>query len=316
MLGHRLAFVVLAAGLLLVPKPALAVPYTLGNVFASVASGTVTEFTPTGTFVQSMTNSSGFTTGSAFDAAGHLYVTAFSTNFVSVFHHSGTFTGTFGSGYSTPESIVFDASGNVYVGNVGGGIRKFDSSGTFLGTFAPGVRIDFMDLTADQSTMYYGQEGQAVHAWDLTTNMAAPDFAALPGCQAFGMRILADGGLLVACGGDIRRTNSAGTTIQTYDDTGNNSWFALNLDPDGTSFWSGDFSTSEICRFDIAAGTNLGCFSTGTGTSTLFGLSVFGEITQGGPGPSAEVPEPGTMLLVGSGVAALIARRRRLGRRA
>ena len=86
--------------------------------------------------------------------------------------------------------------------------------------------------------------------------------------------------------------NAAGTVIQTYDFQGLDLWFALNLAPDGTSFYSGDFGGGDIYRFDIASGTVLDSQNTGTGGSTLFGLAVAGEITVGGL-PSG-VPEPST----------------------
>src|SRR5216683_875122 len=52
--------------------------FTVGDVFASVSSGMVKEFHPTGTFVQTLsTGLGGFTTGSAFDsvsASANFYV--------------------------------------------------------------------------------------------------------------------------------------------------------------------------------------------------------------------------------------------------
>ncbi|MBK7253801.1 MAG: hypothetical protein IPI04_07755 [Ignavibacteria bacterium] len=89
----------------------------------------------------------------SFDSAGSLYVTNFSANSVSRFDINGNLIGTFGSGYSTPEMIIFDSSHNAWVGNTGGGFRKFDALGNFLGVRASGTRVDFMDLQPDQSTM-------------------------------------------------------------------------------------------------------------------------------------------------------------------
>src|SRR6516162_2048905 len=53
------------------------IQYTFGDVFVSVGNGQVVEFTPTGSVVQTLNDGSGsaFTTGSAFDSAGNLYVT-------------------------------------------------------------------------------------------------------------------------------------------------------------------------------------------------------------------------------------------------
>ncbi|MBK8983190.1 MAG: hypothetical protein IPM38_12930, partial [Ignavibacteria bacterium] len=93
------------------------------------------------------------------------------------------------------------------------------------------------------------------------------------------LRIRLNGDVLVAMGTNILRLNAAGTTIQTYDVAGENSWFGLNLDPDGTSFWSADFTTSNVYRIDIATGNVITTYNTGTANGTVFGIAVAGEIT-------------------------------------
>ncbi|MGB3018077.1 MAG: T9SS type A sorting domain-containing protein, partial [Ignavibacteria bacterium] len=165
------------------------------------------------------------------------------------------------------------------VGNIGGGFRKFDATGAFIGVVGAGTRIDFADLQADQSTMLYTQEGQRIGRWDVVNNVALTDFATGLGGQAYALRIRTNGEVLLANGATVLRLSSAGAVIQTYDVAGQNSWFALNLDPDGTSFWSADFSTSNVYRIDIASGNVISTFNTGTGNGTVFGLAVAGEIT-------------------------------------
>jgi sugar lactone lactonase YvrE len=150
---------------------------TAGDVFASLSGGLVNEYTSAGAFVQTLnTGLGGFTTGSAFDSAGNFYVTDFSSSAVSKFNNNGVLQGTFGSGYSTPEDILFDGSGNVFVGNTGGGLRKFNSSGVFQSTFAASSRIDWFDLNASETIMYFTDEGgSAIHRWNMTTNTALTD---------------------------------------------------------------------------------------------------------------------------------------------
>jgi len=70
-----------------------------------------------------------------------------------------------------------------------------------------------------------------------------------------------------------------GGITRIYDAPGQDCWFALNLDPDGTSFWSADFCTSMVYKFDIESGTVLRSFSTGTPANTVFGLVVNGEFS-------------------------------------
>jgi hypothetical protein len=254
--------------------------FQTGDVFVAVASGSVQWRRPNGTLVQTLNGGlGGFTTGMAFDSAQSLYVTNFSNSVVHRFNKNGVQIANFGSGYSTPECIVFDGNWNAYVGNIGGGFRKFDATGAFIGTVAGGTRIDFADLQADQSTMLYTQEGNRIGRWDVVNNVALTDFATGLGGNAFALRIRTGGDVLLANGSNILRLSSTGTVLQTYDVSGQDSWFALNLDPDGTSFWSADFSTANVYRIDIASGNVISTFNTGTGNSTVFGLAVAGEIT-------------------------------------
>jgi hypothetical protein len=277
-------------------KQTEAAPYVVGDVFAGVASGNVNHYSSTGVLKGTYNiGASGFTTGMAFDGAGNLYVTGFSDNTLAQFNNSGTLLNpNFAAGLSAPESVLFDKTGNLFVGNVINGIQKYDATGAFLGTVT-NARTDWIDLSADQGTFVYTQEGANI----LTVSnglpgVSGPDFASgfAGSDRAFALRFLPAGGLLLADGVDIKRFNAAGNLIQNYDKMGQNDWFSLNLDPDGVTFWSGDLATGNISRFNIATGADVFDFNTGTGSNTLFGLAVFGEITTG------TVPEPSTLSLV------------------
>ena len=272
-------------------RPSHATTFQVGDVFvATDQGGTVQWREPNGTLHATLTTlSSTFTTGMAFDSSDNLYVTGFDGNQVSVLDNTGVLQGAFGSGYnSNPESILFDAAGNAYVGQALGtaDILKFDSSGNPLASFNVATSVlgsDWIDLAADQCTMFYTSEGTDVKRFDVCTNTQLADFAP-PGTlhgRAFALRLLhpaQGGGLLVADSLDIHRLDGSGAIAQTYDAPGENCWFALNLDPDSTSFWSADFCTSNVYKFDIATGSVLTTFNTGTPTNTVFGLAVFGEL--------------------------------------
>jgi len=115
-----------------------------------------------------------------------------------------------------------------------------------------------------------------VKRFDVCANAQLTDFAQGFTQYTLGLRILSDGSVLMAHWGDILHLDSSGNVIKTYDSPGLDTWFALNLDPDGTSFWSAGYSGGEVRKFDIASGNELLAFSTGVGTS---GISVYGEIT-------------------------------------
>ncbi len=259
--------------------------FAKGDVFVAVGNGLAQWRDPTGAPIATLDSSlGGLTAGMAMDPSGRLYLTDFAASNVSRFDDNGNLLGTFGGGYSgSPESIVFDNSGNAYVGAVDGddAIRKFDSNGNPLAQFYVQVEdrgSDWIELGADQCTMYYTSEGVSVKRFNVCTNTQLPDFTTgLPGIAAYAFRLLPDGGMLVADSIEIVRLDASGNVVQTYDATGEDNWFALNLDPDGTSFWSADVSTSDVFKFDIASGSVLEQFNAGSGM-TVGGLLIKGEI--------------------------------------
>lgn len=244
---------------------------------------------------QTTTNAAGM----AFDASGNLYVTVFQAANVIKFDRNGNLLGTFGSGYSSgevlvsndPESIVFDSGGNAYVGQADGTrqVRKFDSSGNFLAAFSPATEdrgTDWIDLAADQKTLYYASEGTHVKRFDLSTSTQLSDLNSVPllGAAAYALRILNDGSVLVADTDRVVHLNSSGVVVQTYlassiePSNEGPALFALSLDPDGTSFWTADLFAGTVWKVDIGTGTVLTTIS--TGPTQIGGVLIFGEPTQ------------------------------------
>ena len=269
-----------------------------GTVMVSTGEGKVTMFDQNGINLGQLdttTGGNGDTSGSTFDPAGNFFVTVFSRQLVIKFDPTGTLIGPFGSGYhSDPESILVDASGNFYVGQADGSrtVLKFDPSGTPLATFSPKTEergTDWIDLASDQCTLFYTSEGKFVKRFDVCTNTQLTDFnsVALPGLHAYAQRILpACGGVLVADSSAVIRLDVSGNQVQTYNLPGTNQLFALNLDPDGTSFWTADLGNGQVFKVDIASGTILKQWSAAgaAGFIAAAGVAVKGEIIVGGSG--------------------------------
>lgn len=87
--------------------------------------------------------------------------------------------------------------------------------------------------------------------------------------------------VLVACRSQVVRLDPTGSVIQAYPagTYGSSFFFALNIDPDGSSFWTADYPTGKITRIDIATGAQITQFTAALEGPTLAGLAVFGEQT-------------------------------------
>ena len=268
--------------------------WNLGDVFAGVGGGKYNVYDNTGTFKETIDQAigSGETTGCAFNPAKtKLYTTNFQNDMVAVFDDADPHAvlHTFSTGPMSNESVVFDAAGNYYVGHADGDrdIEKYDSSDNLVATYdvVTGPRgTDWVELSADQSTIFYTSEGSTIRRFDTATSTQLPDFSTAL-TESFALRLLppgdGSGGLLVANFGDVKRLDASGTVVQSYDAPGEDSWFALNLDPNGTSFWSAGIFSGNLYRFNIASGAiEVGPISTGT---SVAGLCLKGEPTAGTP---------------------------------
>jgi streptogramin lyase len=300
------------------PASAFAAVISTGTVMVGTGAGKVTEFDQTGVNLGQLdtTTASHEETGSAFDSSGNFFTTDFEANQVTKFDPSGVLIGSFGiGGYSAdPESILFDATGNVYVGQADGTqhVLEFNSSGTLLNTFAPlpeSRGTDWIDLAADNCTLFYTSEGSLIKRFDVCKNMQLTDFnlLPLPGNSAFAHRILLPfqfgaGGVLVADTNAVIRLDASGAQVQTYTLPGTTVAtviFALNLDPDGTSFWTADQTTGQVFKVDIKTGTVLQNWSAAGAANfvDVAGLSVKGELTAPLPPPDCSMAAASAPLL-------------------
>lgn len=269
--------------------------FELGDVLGSIGNGQVVRLNKNLQLIETIgTGHAGETDGLTFDEDGNLYVTNFNAGNITRFDGTGTILNPnpFVKTDSGNESIVFDSEGNFYVGVADGShdIFKFNSEGTLLDRFDVARErrgSDWIDLAEDQKTIFYTSEGRRIFRYDVSTKTQLPDFAVLPagGGIAFALRLLPNGGVLVADAINIKKLNAKGNIVQTYDIAGQDYWFALNLDPDGTSFWSGDRKTRTLARFNIETGEVMATVV--TSGAVLAGVTVYGELTVARPAPLA-----------------------------
>jgi hypothetical protein len=202
-------------------------------------------------------------------------------------HPSGTVS------YAYHESCVFDHAGNVYIGQAGASsspddqvpVLKFDRYGTRLDTLVlpTGPRgTDWIDLAGDDCTLYYTSEDTDVRRYNTCTHTVLPPFATgLTPPYCYALRVRPNRELMVACQEAVHRLSPLGVNLHTYTrtsigETDATGLFAMNLDPDGTSFWTAGANSGNVYHVDIASGAVLGSFNSGAGG--VAGLAVYDEL--------------------------------------
>ncbi len=289
------------------PVSAAPVPYAVGDVFAADSNGIIKHFSPTGVLRNTLNTTSGSAeeSGMCFGESGNLRSTNFTANNMTLFDNAGTvLTHPWGSGFNTsPESCVLNAAGDIYVGqaNSGKDVLKFaPGGGAPLASYdvPTGPRgSDWIDLAADQCTLYYTSEGPTIRRFDVCANAPLSNFAANftdsgSSTVCYAMRIRPNGEVMAACTDKLYRLDAAGAVIQTYPlPAGETSFvFAMNLDPDNETFWTAGFNSGNIYRINIDTGVVITQFAAGT---PVKGLAIFGEITVARP-PAALTLTPAT----------------------
>ena len=286
-------------------------PYNLGDVFAGVGNGKVNQYDQDGTLIQVLdTGGTSFEqTGMCFDAAGHLRVTSWTAGTMTEFDADGDVVTSPWAGpwNKHPETCEALADGTIVVGEVDGSpqrITKWSADGlTLLDTNSPAVDgrgTDWLDIGTDSCTVKYTSEIDKILAYNICTDTQLPDFATgLPGGTCFALRERANGEVLVACSDMVNRLDSTGTVLQSYTLASmgipDGFVFALNLDPDGTSFWTAEYGSGAVRKVDIGAGTVLKSWTATPNVFSTAGLAVFGELGTPPPPPTGG-PVGGTVL--------------------
>jgi len=290
----RQFLLLLFIGLCVHPVDAQTRTFAVGDVFAALKGGYVGWYDSNGRLIDvldAQTPDDVVSAGMAFDQDGNLYVTLFNGQAIAVFDNTGIYQGTFGSGFGGfPESIVFNDTGELLAGTVDGtnDVLRFSAAGVLIDRYDVETEdrgSDWIELADDQCTLYYTSEDRNILRYDVCEDRQLSRFASLSS-RLYALRLLPDGGMLVANEARVLRLDRSGNILTTYDASGEDFWFAMNRDPDGISFWSGDITSGNFYRFNIETGEMLlgpinacNAVSLNLGADCLSGLAVYGELT-------------------------------------
>ncbi|PYY12940.1 MAG: hypothetical protein DMG61_15095, partial [Acidobacteria bacterium] len=138
------------------------------------------------------------------------------------------------------NSVVLDQNGYVYLGGAseGSGVEKFDSSGQLLTFHGINPEPRYMDLAADQCTLYYTSNATVIKRFDLCSDTPLTDFASGFGTSlsaAKDLRIRPNGEVILADYDEVLRFDANGQVIQHYGRLLQPTYTGISLDPDGTS---------------------------------------------------------------------------------
>ena len=300
------------------PLTAHADTLSTGDVLVGTVGGRIAHYDPHGkllnvldTSTVSATAAPNLEAGMCFDPAQDVYTTNFNASSMTELNSQGSIVhNPWVSGFNThPESCVEDASGNTFVGSVApGDLRKISPGESLLATYTPTVEkdgIDWVDLASDQCTIYYTSAGSNIFRYNTCTSTQLSDFADNVSANCAALRIRAGGDVLLACpdpiggsGAGVYHLDATGKVIQVYSAASFNQVepFALDLDPDGMSFWVGDETTGTLDKIDVETGRVL--VQVQTGVSNLGGIAVVPGPRPAAPPVAASLPPVQTEFVV------------------
>jgi sugar lactone lactonase YvrE len=147
-----------------------------------------------------------------------------------------------------------------------GKVHRFDREGkkvavydtVFNGGVGGFLGVTHMALSTDERTLYHVSEtGAHVYAHDLAANKPLGAFYTRDDQppMVFGICPAPDGGLVLACGSEIRRLGADGKVAHRYDMGGGRGWAVVVARPDGKRVWAADFYGGTLVSMDIMSGT-------------------------------------------------------------
>ena len=234
--------------------------YQTGDVFAGVGAGRINHHKNDGTLLEVLdtTSNSSEQTGMCFDAYGFLRATDFTAGKMTQFDNQGQILVHPWGRSSTPTRKLCGRRGRQHLHRRS---RRHPHShpqvharGRVLRHLHAGrgpARHHWIDLAADQCTMLYTSESDRIMRYNVCTNtqingVNTPLVANLDGPAGicYAMRIRPNTGeIMVTCKNNSYRLNCAGTCYRSIrkDPAETSYLFAMNLDPDGQTFWTAGY---------------------------------------------------------------------------
>lgn len=199
----------------------------------------------------------------------------------------------FGGFMGDDESCAFDKLGNVWIGeavpigNTVAALRHVAPDGRLLKTLMVPVGergTDWIELDANQCTLYYTSEDSDVRRFDVCTEQALSHFATGLEEPCYAVRQLPNRDLMITCRERIYRYDENGMFVREYTrgslgETDSNGLYAIHLDPDGQTFWTGGVMSGRVVRARLDDGSVQTSFQTGSGG--INGLLIQDEFIAG-----------------------------------
>lgn len=199
----------------------------------------------------------------------------------------------FGGLIGDDESCAFDEDGNAWIGEAVSSaatdalLRHVAADGRILETVQVPVGergTDWIELDADQCTLFYTSEDSDVRRFNVCTHQVMPNFVSLPDEPCYAIRQLPNRDLMFTCRNHIYRYDQNAVFVREYTkeslgETDPNGLYAIHLDPDGQTFWTGGVVSGRVVRARLDDGTVVASFMTGTGG--VNGLLIQDEFVAG-----------------------------------
>jgi hypothetical protein len=199
----------------------------------------------------------------------------------------------FGGLIGDDESCAFDEEGNAWIGEAvpvaasEALLRHVAADGRILESFPVPVGergTDWIELDANQCTLFYTSEDSDVRRFDICTHQVMPIFASLADEPCYALRQLPNRDLMITCRNHIYRYDENAVFVREYTkeslgENDTNGLYAIHLDPDGQTFWTGGVTSGRIVRARLDNGSVVTSFLSGTGG--VNGLLIQGEFVAG-----------------------------------